>query len=327
MFAVKLFLILILLNLTACSSGLNIIKLGEDSASPWREAFVDCMNGAENLAFDGKGSMYVSGLDGFIYKIRPTENPYRGYVELKEKVGDICFDIEMGPDGFIYVGIEKKIGTRKVRRIAKLTENLLNLTYLSDHISDLNGMAQDHQGYLYYTSSKLFSQKGVIYRVKFGKDENFKHPETVIDNVGLVNGLTFFHDGPDGPVLYYTELTNGVWKFRLNGSNEKPKQIFRPSGSLQIFDDLTTDRKGNIWFTVNSDRAMVLIKAPLENVQPTDAYRIGVLGAPSSCKFGIGSGFRSDFLYITEFGLKGRSPVHNGRGVWVLPVDEIFPKP
>ena len=28
-----------------------------------------------------------------------------------------------------------------------------------------------------------------------------------------------------------------------------------------------------------------------------------------------------------EFGLKGKSLVHNGRGVWVLPVDEIIHKP
>ncbi len=74
------------------------------------------------------------------------------------------------------------------------------------------------------------------------------------------------------------------------------------------------------WFWLNSHRAIV----PVENgVLTGTGYQVGSIGAPSSCAFGKGAGFRSDFLYITEFGQKPLSSTKDGRGLWVFPVEEI----
>ena len=67
---------------------------------------------------------------------------------------------------------------------------------------------------------------------------------------------------------------------------------------------------------MNSERAIVRIV----NGKAERGYRVGDLGAPSSCKFGKGDRFRTDYLYITELGRKGRSLKTKGRGIWVLPI-------
>ena len=65
---------------------------------------------------------------------------------------------------------------------------------------------------------------------------------------------------------------------------------------------------------------------PVKNGKTEKGYSAGSIGSPSVCDFGKGTGFRSDFLYITEFGLKGRSFTMNGRGRWVLPIGDIISK-
>lgn len=296
-----------LLTLTACSSGLTLLDAGD--ARP----YVNGMHGVENLAFDGQGALFVTGLDGMIYRIAPTADPFQGKISARRKIGVLCTGIEVGPDGYLYVGVKDPTG---LRRIAKIDKELAAIAFLTDDIPGLNGFAQS-RGWLYYTSSdeKLFRPRGRILRVRFGLDENFQHPETVVDKAGLVNGLAF---SPDEAVLYYTETLHGVWAFDL--ATGMRRQLFYPHG-LQVFDDLTSAPDGTLWVCLNSQLAVV----PLRNGIPGIGYHVGDLKAPSACAFGKGPGFRPDFLYLTEFGLKGRSLTMNGRGVWVLPTAGRMP--
>ncbi|MCU0822354.1 MAG: hypothetical protein MUC95_07775 [Spirochaetes bacterium] len=85
---------------------------------------------------------------------------------------------------------------------------------------------------------------------------------------------------------------------------------------------MTADKDGTVWFCLYSERMIVHIK----NGKPEKGHGAGEMSASSACNFGKGPGFRSDFLYVTEFGLKGRSFTMNGEGIRVIPVGEIISK-
>ena len=59
---------ILLLAAVSCSIGLKMVTYGEPSRAPLDELYVNGMNGVENLAFDKKGFLYATGLDGMIYK-------------------------------------------------------------------------------------------------------------------------------------------------------------------------------------------------------------------------------------------------------------------
>gem|GEM_PF-1254704 len=298
--------------ISAACGGLRITQLGSPAGDSWGRAYISGMHGVENLAFDGKGGLYVCGLDGTLYKLAPGDRAFRGRIVAEKKIGVMCLGIEVGPDGMLYVAVKDEKG---MKRIVKINQALDRVTPLTEPIAGLNGFEQD-RGYLYYTSSnesKLCPQ-GAIYRVRMRNEEDFKNPEIFVKDAGMVNGLAF---SPDGRILYYTETFNGLWMYDI-ARNEK-KKIFSPPGLLHVFDDLTVGPDGTVWLCLNSECAIVTIK----DKRPVAAYRVGDLKAPSSCEFGKGPGFDPECLYITEFGLKGRSFTMNGRGVWVLPVRTI----
>jgi len=302
--------LLLLFCLTACSSGLKIIHTGQDK--PWAGPYVSGMNGVENLTFDGAGNMFVTGLDGMIYRVVPTDDPFRGRIADKKKIGKMCLDVEAGPDGMLYAGVMDEKG---ISRICRISMDFTSVTPISSPVQGLNGMAQDRSGYLYIASSNLsfFNPKGCVLRAKIGDDNSFINPEVFIETGGITNGLAF---SPDESKLYVPNL-NGVL-MAVDMKTREKKVLYSP-GKLQIFDDLDTAADGTVWLCFNSEMAIISVKDGLV----TAGYRTGDLKAPSSCKFGKGPGFRPDFLYITEFGMKGRSLKMNGRGVFVMPVPEI----
>lgn len=308
----KKILIPCLLFTVACSSGLKIVKSDRGVKAPWHEPYICGMNGAENLAFDGEGNLFVTGLDGVVYKIVPTQNPYRGEIVLKKKLGKLCCGIAVNSRGSLFVAVADDDDERK---IARMRRDFSNIEYVSGPIPGLNGMAMDSKDFLYYTSSRELPvcPDGKIYRVKTGDSEDFKNPEIIVEDAGIVNGLAL---SPDETILYYTETTGGLWSCDLSTGTKK--QYYSPSGFLQILDDVTTDSDGNIWFCLNSEMLIV----PVKGGKAEQGFRVGHIGAPSSCEFGKGRGFNSGFLYITELGLKGRSLTFDGRGVWVFPVGE-----
>jgi sugar lactone lactonase YvrE len=270
------------------------------------------MNGVENLTFDGAGSMFVTGLDGVMYRVVPTEDPYRGRIADKKKVGKMCLDVEVGPDGMLYAGVMDEKG---ISRICRISRDFSSSFPISSPIEGLNGMAQDRSGYLYIASSNLsfFNPKGCVLRAKIGDDKSFIDPEVFIETGGITNGLAL---SPDESKLYITNLDGMLIEVDMK---TKEKIVLYAPGKLQLFDDIDTAADGTVWMCFNSEMAMVQVKDGIVRA----GYQAGELRVPSSCKFGVGPGFRSDFLYITEFGMKGRSLKMNGRGIFVLPVTEI----
>ncbi len=115
----KEFLFISLTLIFACGSGLKIIKPDLKKKAPWHEPYIGGMNGVENLVFDGRGNLYVTGLDGTIYKIKPTQNPYKGEVVLKKKVGKACLGIVVSAQDYLDVGICDEEDQRRMAKMSK----------------------------------------------------------------------------------------------------------------------------------------------------------------------------------------------------------------
>lgn len=306
----SLFIIFLLACLAACSSGLRIVKNG--GGKPWSGPYVSGMNGVENLTFDGAGGMFVTGLDGTIYRVVPTDDPFKGRIADRKKIGKMCLDVEAGPDGMLYAGVTDEKG---ISRICRISRDFSSVEPISSPIPGINGMAQDGKGNLYIASSNMsfLNPKGRVLRARIGDDASFMNPEVFIETGGLANGLAF---SPDGSKLYVTNINGMLFSIDMN---TREKKVLYSPGKTQIFDDMDAAADGTVWLCFNSEMAIVPVKGDIAEF----GYRIGDLKAPSSCKFGKGPGFRPDFLYITEFGLKGRSMKMNGRGVFVVPVFEL----
>ena len=133
----RVFPVLILTCLCACTSGLKLVNIdGEIPHGP----DVGGMHGVENLTFDGAGALFVTGLDGMIYRVEPTNDPFRGTITARKKLGvGNVNGIEVGPDGLVYVGVKDEKG---VSRIGKIDKDLNHITYLTEHIPGLNGFEQ-----------------------------------------------------------------------------------------------------------------------------------------------------------------------------------------
>lgn len=299
----------------SCGSGIKINEAASPLTTNWASPYVDGMNGVENLVFDGMGSMFVTGLDGYIYRVEPTDDIYRGKTVAKKKIGKLCLGIEVAPNGSLYAGVMEESEERFVYKISK---DFSDVKRLGKPVKGLNGFEIDKKGILYFASSNesfLFPKGGVL-AADTSKDENFDDPIKIFGGAGMVNGLAF---SPDESVLYFTEMTGGVKSFDMK--TKLLTTIFEPSGFFQILDDIEVDSAGRLWVCINSESALLVF----ENGKLVKAFRPGSMRVPSSCAFSAGGGFSKEFLYVTEYGLKGRSFTRNGRGVWAVPVKEILP--
>ncbi len=292
------------------SCGPSLVTVRPPASPAWAEApYVGGMKGVENLAFDGEGNLFVTGLDGTLYHVVPTKDQNAGRIEDEIRLGRMCLGIAVAPDKSLYVAAENE---KKQRRIYRVSRDFSVISAVSPFIPGLNGMAADATGRLFFAASNEspFEPAGRILTAVMGRDETFAQPEVFLDGLGLVNGLSF---SPDEQTLYFTETLRGV--FSLDMATRKKTLLFDPHGWLPVIDDLAVAPDGTVWVCFNSKKALLPIR---------DGHAIGRLypvpgmGAPSSCRFGKGPGFRPDRLYVTEFGLSGRSLVKNGRGVWMF---------
>jgi sugar lactone lactonase YvrE len=301
--------VIVLLLIVGCSSGLQNIRT--EGQGPWTKAYVDNIGGLENISFDGQGSMFVSGFTGNVYRIEPTENPYRGKVTASRKLGIWCTGIEVGPDGYVYTAVTDD---KQRYRIAKLDRRLESLEWLTGYIDGMNGFTQ-HEGYLYYTSSNLsfFFPKGRVFRSQFSSSESFRSPEVFLDNLKNVNGIKF---SPDGMIFYYTDLLRGLNAYDIK--TKKTSLVFG-KGIMTIYDDFEITPEGDIWLCINSQGTIAFISKG----KVGKAFHIGDLKTPSSCKLGSGPGFKKEFLYVTELSLKKSSTKFDGRGLWAVPLSEL----
>jgi len=303
-------IIIILAGMITSCSTLRTVQVGQ--GQPWEKPYVEGMTGAENLSFDGKGNMFVTTLDGYVYRVEPTDDPFRGRIADMIKLGDSCLDIEVTPEDYLLVAV---LTNKNAGRIARLTRDFTAIEFMTGEIPGINGMALDMKGSLFIASSdvSIINPRGCILKMDLDDDSTWMSPPVFIETSCITNGLSL---NQDETKLYYTCLNSSVVEVDLK---TKERVSILSQGMFQFFDDLDASSPGVIWFCHNSQYALIEVKDGLI----INAYRVGDLKAPSSCKFGKRPGFNSAFLYITEFGMKGRSLKADGRGVFVLPVNEL----
>ena len=312
----RLTFLLTLVNIfaTACSTGLIIRETPIDAT--WRNPYVasqpefEPFKGVENLTFDGEGAMYVSGLNGFIYKVAPTADLFHGTIVAAKKVGKLCLGIVVGPDGFIYIGVEDEHGDN---RIAKISKDFATVTFLTTgNTKGLNGLSKGADGFLYFGSSRIFPYfaGGKLFRARIGDDASFAKPELLAEGLGVVNGVVI---APDAKTVYFTE-TFGSLK-RLDLATKAVTKVFTPKGFFTVLDDLTLAPDGSFWVALNSSGCIL----HLIDGKPEYCAKVGDLKVPSSLRFGSGPGFNPDDLYVSEFGPTRRMLTMKGRGVWSYP--------
>jgi len=302
--------IIALIFLVSCGGDLSIVRK-TSVEEKWFLPYVDGMNGVENIAFDND-FMYVTGLDGVLYKIESSDNPYRGKIVLKKKIGVMCLGLVAADNGFLYVGVQEDADS--FPKIIRLNKDFEGAVPLTDGIEGLNGLEIDRNGRLYYSWSNMsfISPKGILYRADVNNVESFKNPEIIIDDAGLLNGFALT---PDEGSIYFTETTGSLHSIDLD--SKKRSIVYTPSGFFQILDDVCVDDAGTVWLACNSKSLIIAIKQD----STVTAYQTGDLRVPSSLAFSESEKFNKKFLYITEFGLKPRSLTMNGRGVWILPLE------
>jgi hypothetical protein len=298
---------------------------------------INGMNGAENLAFDNNNFLYITTLDGMLYKVAPgfSGDPSRIQIIKRIRLGEACRGIDIDDNGWLYVGVDKG----KKRNIYRIDNEFCDQKLLVEDIPGLNGITLDTTGFLYYTtsSSNPFARNGKICRIKispFGGDiydpDDLPEPEIVLQDLGMVNGLAVYRSTAEKQILYFTQTYKGVFSVDLSkwgtttAGNIKPFFSLKGCGCIaafcdHIYDDLTVTADGTVWVCLNSEQAVVSIKNGSAGVM----YTSPDLGAPSSCKFSKGKGMQSTSLYITEVAQKGCSLKFNGRGIWILARENI----
>ena len=319
-------MLLFLVLLNSCTGSMSINDFEQRDSSLVGHA-VSGMNGAENLTFDKDNFLYITTLDGMLYKISPGFSEDKGQLRIVKRIrlGEACRGIDIEDDGWIYVAVDKG----KKRNIFRIDSTLCNQELLVENVPGLNGITLDTTGYLYYTSSSSnpFARNGKIHRIKVSPlESDMPEPEVVLQDLGMVNGLAVFRNTLQKQILYFTQTYKGVYSFDLSGWEKNGDVAIMPFFSLKgcgcigafchhVYDDLTVAADGTVWVCLNSEQAVVSIKNGIAGVM----YSSPDFGAPSSCTFPRGEGVQSNSMYITEVAQKGCSLKFNGRGIWVLP--------
>ncbi|MFP4475954.1 MAG: SMP-30/gluconolactonase/LRE family protein [Desulfatibacillaceae bacterium] len=276
--------------------------------------YVEGITGPENLVFDGYGTMFVTTMQGEVYRVVPTDDPWRGRIDGKRQLGERCFGIAVAPGDILFVAVEVAPRDRRIVRLDGALEQEPQV--LSHNIGGLNGITL-HDGYLYYTTSNeamTAAAQGTIKRV-VAMEPDFAAAETIVPGAGFVNGVAL---EPDGELLYYTETFNGVWSFNME-TGEKTQ--IADAEFMGVMDGVTVADDETAWVCSNSQKAVI----PVKHGGMRIGYHIDGMGAPSACAMGMGPGFDNNTLYITEIAQRSRCKWFDGRGVWALPLDKVRP--
>lgn len=293
----RIFYIAILIwQMIACNARFKTMPL---KASANNRLYIGQMNGVENLIVDKQNQLYVSGLDGNVYKID------RGKLVQKKKLGKMALGIAADSQ-YLYLAIANE---QQQRRLLRIKKDFSDLQYMTGAIAGLNGICLDKKGQLYYTSSNesLWLPSGKIYRINVRQPESWQKPQVIVDQAKMANGLAL---SKDDQTLYYTATTSGVYRFNLQS---KQKEELYKTGFLGVLDDLYVDEQGVIWVCYNSKEGILKI-----NGHQMTLYKHPQLIAPSAIQPVDKKKMSGPRFYVTEFGRAGQSFTMDGRGVYLF---------
>lgn len=306
-----LFLIVILFSLFSCNHlKKNTVDLGIifiDSIP-----LIDGMNGCENLYLDDESSdIYVTDLNGYLYKISKYENVFA--ISDKIKLFDYAMGIDCSDDGYLYVATSSDDWHETGGPIVRINKDLSGAEEVSENIKGINGLTINSNIIYYsYGNMNYFSPEGGIGAIKLN---NGRSDLSVInDQLESANGLFY---SKDNNLLYFTEVFNGAYS--LNPLNNSIDKVFGKSRMIEGFDDMCIDSYGNFWV---ADQPNGFIKMYNPTTQLVTYFRSDEVGIASSCRIRMEDG--KEVIYITELKKSKDSETYDGRGVFYIELETLL---
>ena len=306
----------------ALLAGLMLLRCGEDDDGGPREPaceqapdtsggtlyvpsiFADVGGISEDLAFDGKGNLYVSLTQlGTIKKVTAKGQVSVVATGLSRPAG-----LAVAPDGDLYVC---EYGAGKLTRVtpAGAATTVATAAGKTAFVNP-NHVAINRQGMVYMSDSS-----GFVARVEGTSSSMLLDARARVPGASP-NGLALT---ADGRTLYVNDLyaKHNIWKVALDAQGQLASvEQMSLSDSLLIADGIALDCKGQLYVTY------ALTKIALVDPQSGKAKLIfsGLeLSTPANMAFGHGAGFDSRTLYIAQLGANTIKKIYTGMTGMVLP--------
>lgn len=307
------FLILVTVFIGCTSKERNQIILSKDQLKEFY--FIDKMKGSENLyLYNNSLDLLVTDLSGHISKI--SGNSLHNLQVVKSvKLNFYTLGVVSGANRKVYVLTNNKNWPRLGGELISLDSNFKNQASIKKDISGVNGMTIDKDSNIYFVTGNmsLYKPRGSIYKLEY-KNGTYKEPQIFQDSLKSPNGL-FYSDKENK--LIFTEVFRGVKSISLK--DKKIQSIFGKSQTVEGFDDLCMDSKGNYWV---ADPPFGFIKMYNPISQKIYRFELREFGVASSCKVRFHES--KEYIYITEMRKSKWSLGFDGRGVIVLPLEELM---
>lgn len=278
---------------------------------------VTAMKGAENLVLVPDSlRLYVTDLSGYVHLIDGT-NVNRLEIVKSLQISDMALGIEIDPDGYLYVNAATTDEWMdEGGAVYRVDAELESAERITGGYPGINGMTQDSEGNLYFAigNLKLFGAKGAIYKMTYQGNGEYSNPEEFISDLKSPNGM--FYDSSQNRLIF-TEVFKGVSAYDLDDDTTEP--LVGKSRTVEGFDDVCLDSNGDI---IIADPPDGLAKIYDANSDMVLLIRIGDTGIGSACQTRITEGV--EYLYVTERLTNKQSKEQDGRGLYIIPLDELM---
>lgn len=319
-------LIILLVVVSVLLSSVLAAARGDNTSSPY--VIFEGFSWAENLAFDGRGGLFVSdAVKGELWKIQfnETSSVYDGRIFLKQ--GATQFGgLAITPDGLtMYAGAILEDESMAIIKASTAIPLKYEIVMVTPHLA--NGLAADFKrGVLYFTDEGAgedfdgsvmalnlkTKEMGVVAHVKSADGCFFDATNDKLFIGELVSKKVSVFSVSDGPIT-------------LDSSNVA---LSEGVNSLHVMDDLTLDREGltnmeDVKKTVIYGADWTGRKIQRFTLDGTSVSEVTVpeevkLKEPTSVRWGKGVGFDSNSLYVSEGG--GATKLEHGRRIIRIPM-------
>jgi sugar lactone lactonase YvrE len=313
----KIFILINLLLIIISCSALPVKTFVLNTTENNEIVFVKGMSGCENLLLlNDSNAFYVTDLSGYVYMIDGTS--IKDFKIIKQlKLSDYALGIDIGKDGYLYVGASVADWINKGGPVYRINKNLDAYKKITDDIPGLNGLTIDNSGNIYIATGnmKFGNPKGAILKIE-NNNGIYGYPEIFIPDLKSANGLYF---NPADNCMIFTEVFNGVKKVNLD--SKKINKIFGKTRIVEGFDDVCIDKSGNYWV---ADQPNGFIKMYDPKTGMVYRFIFKDIGIASSCRIRIHND--REYLYVTEIKTNKNSNAYDGRGIIIIPVDILLNK-
>lgn len=253
---------------------------------------------AENMAFDGKGNLFVSDTGiGAVYRIALSQDgsEYEKYTHISVGQLSKIDGLAMGPNENILYGSARIKEKSWLIEIDTNTPNefrtLVELPTLG------NGLAYNNKtGMLYTTNEGLFLPgNGKVYLIDISKNMTTVVAEDL--------------EGADGceidisrQYLYISEVLGGrVIRYTINSDNSITENLRYFAPSMKMLDDFCLSSDGSLIYGADYEAGNVVIFNSDGSSRRGDILMENLLN-PTSVRFSVGPGFNSSVVFVSEGG-------------------------